>query len=254
MNVLTSIDQLDYLAERQRPVFDYICVNARKLFSDVLQELQNSRFGGMLRSTGAGKSPDFVRRQSLLQVYKDPLVHFCLGTERNLESNELQRRHTRPLKKKYNQSIVSIGESIIHQLKLILEHHESFYHIKCYDKEKIGMKAPKGVLFMVDHSKELMKKEKVVATKPLIIKEMKAEIENLLVWLEGNSVAVELPKMRDPKWKHWFERLTVLQDMRMKKERDLAEAGEKEMERLEEIRKANLPKLSRAGRVLKPKI
>lgn len=189
MNLLTSIHQLKHLAKFQRPVFDYICENSRCLVTDVLQELQNSRLGGML-STSSTTNVEQIETKSITQLYKLPIQEVINGKNRNKDICEMDRRLERLEGKKYDESKNMIGASILEVFGMILNGAECFKHLMPFDKEKVGFESIKGVKFQIVHTKVLLNKQfkKSETTKRITIQMMLDEIEVFRQWLKDNNV------------------------------------------------------------------
>ena len=126
------IDTMRVLEMFQASIFIFVCEVSRIVFSDVITEFMNARFGGMVNS-GALQSDEYLERLSVLTVYPSKLWKFVRSwggkKDETSADNELQRRHKRAEKEKYQQSIKDVSEIILDQMHLILAGHPSMKDI-----------------------------------------------------------------------------------------------------------------------------
>jgi len=159
--ILTSIDQMRHLADNQRPFFDYYCEQAAGAGSDEVQEFQNSEYDEITEDKGA-LTDEYLINQSCLQAYfgatRRELSGFQNVGETKKKDCEIERVLDMANKPKYAGSIVQLQLENLDLLRDILSDDESIRHLRCPDKEAIGMRMKNGVQRLIFHTENLLSK------------------------------------------------------------------------------------------------
>ena len=137
---------------------------------DEIQEFANSRLGSYVNGPNE-QTEEYVRMASVNAQFPALLKEVVgLQDEREPGDVEMQRRHDRPFKPKYETSLEKISTSVQRQLKLILDKDESVKSLRAVNKEALGFKLVLEEITALDKRlRPAGKKEKGTLLKDVIV-------------------------------------------------------------------------------------
>jgi hypothetical protein len=213
-NIITFLHTLIYLRDHNSNVFKDVCLLARVLMCDLIQELQNALLGHICYSA-VNQSDEFIKERSLLTRVLMSLRHtlksFTINKSEvntNDMTHEPERRHKASTARKYAAGVIQIQQKLGRDLQLVLKKDEK---MKCLmtdipitNVETVGYAIfAKQIFSVYQHleGNELFKKAKTM-TRESLCKEI--TINN--AWLEQNMpnyVSEVIPKFDSKSLSFW---------------------------------------------------